>query len=170
MLEERARYVLSFSLLFLNASSIHSRIVVEPGINLSILGKMVVKNSKNSGLQTKAKGIWQMTKKEIRACLNGSTITWIARLPNPSACRITFCVASGVLSAAASVFFLKDKVFLGVLLPCSEISWALRRCCFLLSEFEEEVQTWLQCLHFQYLRLRSGLLFLSMPSSLVSPY
>ena len=89
-------------------------------------------------LPTRENSIWQITKKAISVFLNGSTKTLTARFAKPSAWRIVLVVEGVVLSAEASIAFLKASVFLGTLLPCFEILWTLRRCASLLLELAEE--------------------------------
>lgn len=138
MLLERAKYPLSSRRLSSKASMIHCRTTVLHGIKLWILGNNRFKSSKNTILLTKAKGIWQITKKAISAFLNGSSITLTVRLAYCSATRSVDVREVGKLSAAASACLSIDIVFLGVFFPCSEMPWTCRRWSFLLAELAEE--------------------------------
>jgi hypothetical protein len=116
----------------------HPLTVVEQGISFLIAWKRILRNSRKIGLSTRENGIWQITKKAISVFLIGSTKTLTARFAKPAAWRIVLVEEGVVLSAEASIAFLKASVFLGTLLPCFEILWTLRRCASLLLELAEE--------------------------------
>ena len=77
--------------------------VIRHGFSVSILGKIIDRNSIKKAFPTRANGNWQTTIKATRALLNGAIITEVTRLAKPSARRIVLSVEGAAEAATVKL-------------------------------------------------------------------